>query len=407
MVTVPANPNGLGGVRPDFQRLFVFNFFGGSFVRGFRIQTGDRLRRTQTLGRSAGFTLIELLVVIAIIAILIALLLPAVQQAREAARRTQCKGNLKQYGLALQNFHDTNLCFPPGNPDDDGHNYGWGLYVMPYMDATANYNAIVKDGTPGTGTWSTAIPSGAATTPVIVLPKGGAPHKDAFSGLVSFNVDQVGQRMQINANHGNSTAKKQFPVAICPSDILPNGDNDNYGKSNYCGNAGAVPSGVTVATIQGCATFKGNAQTGTLKYANDNNNTWVVSIRDIRDGTANVLMLGEVSETANVSPTITNTGAFPTWVSTNNNNGCNGFLWGTAGLRLAGSFLPRAAGVGTFPINLRVGADSNACFGSQHTGGAHFLMGDGTVRFISQNIDVDTVYPRLGAISDKQSVANF
>ena len=90
-----------------------------------RSRTGDANRQSPKLGRSAGFTLIELLVVIAIIAVLIALLLPAVQQAREAARRSQRKNNLKQYGIALQTFHDSNLCFPPGMPDDDAHNYGW------------------------------------------------------------------------------------------------------------------------------------------------------------------------------------------------------------------------------------------------------------------------------------------
>ncbi len=105
-----------------------------------------------------GFTLIELLVVIAIIAILIALLLPAVQQAREAARRTQCKNNLKQLGLALHNYHDVMKQFPPGFVDQlssaatasgaavaattqDG-NWGWGSYTLPYIDQAPLYNLL-------------------------------------------------------------------------------------------------------------------------------------------------------------------------------------------------------------------------------------------------------------------------
>ena len=103
--------------------------------------------------RARGFTLIELLVVIAIIAVLIALLLPAVQQAREAARRTQCRNNMHQIGLALHNYHDTHSTFPPagiaGNGSSTAPCYtsdsymqsGWAL-LLPFLDETAIYNAI-------------------------------------------------------------------------------------------------------------------------------------------------------------------------------------------------------------------------------------------------------------------------
>src|SRR5882757_5090951 len=94
--------------------------------------------------RKRGFTLIELLVVIAIIAILIALLLPAVQQAREAARRTQCKNNLKQLGLALMNYESTTGCFPmekiTGTPLYPNYNQNWLQMMLPYIDQAPIYN---------------------------------------------------------------------------------------------------------------------------------------------------------------------------------------------------------------------------------------------------------------------------
>ena len=108
--------------------------------------------------QSRGFTLIELLVVIAIIAVLVSLLLPAVQQAREAARRTQCKNNLKQLGLAMHNYHDTFNTFPPGHVSDfpaippwvspgnlsssEVGCWTWGAMLLPNLEQTGLYNVL-------------------------------------------------------------------------------------------------------------------------------------------------------------------------------------------------------------------------------------------------------------------------
>lgn len=126
-------------------------------------QIRSPLQQVKLCHRRLAFTLVELLVVIAIIGILVALLLPAVQAAREAARRTQCSNNLKQIGIACQSFHAAMKRFPSGwdenNSDDPAlrlPNAGWGLLILPYTEGQSIYDRIdlkkkITDGTPGSG----------------------------------------------------------------------------------------------------------------------------------------------------------------------------------------------------------------------------------------------------------------
>ena len=108
-------------------------------------QTRAYLKATlRKCGVRHGFTLVELLVVIAIIGILVALLLPAIQAAREAARRTQCVNNLKQIGLAIHMHHDNKRVFPTGRDRVDSYGVSWAYYVLPYMEENAVYDAFVK-----------------------------------------------------------------------------------------------------------------------------------------------------------------------------------------------------------------------------------------------------------------------
>ena len=204
------------------------------------------------MGRRA-FTLIELLVVIAIIAVLIALLLPAVQQAREAARRTQCRNNLHQIGLALHNYHDACSLFPPGTvggtggviPSYGGNGIAWAARILPYMDETALYNAF------------------------------------------NFSTDLPGVQ--------NSTAAQQtLAQYACPSDKAP------YLKPGF-------PTGVTGPNVRtcnyvACTGSKNIGGQGNLGVPSATNGYGVmytnskVRMRDIRDGTSNTLAAGESTD---------------------------------------------------------------------------------------------------------------
>jgi prepilin-type N-terminal cleavage/methylation domain-containing protein/prepilin-type processing-associated H-X9-DG protein len=319
-----------------------------------------------------GFTLIELLVVIAIIGVLIALLLPAVQAAREAARRTSCRNNLKQIGLALHNFHDTYNNFPPGTYDDDNNNWGWRVYLLPFVEQSNLYQQLVSAG-------------------VVLVPKGGTPH--SINGVMGQNIDAYNDfRGVVDLNVANGAARQVLSAFVCPSDVLPATDNDGFAKANYCGNMGWFNN-------PGChgpdPAGYGVSQNGILLFSNHNNNTYVVNMASITDGTSNVIAAGEVTETQNVTATNIGGPNFPIWVGGQNNAGCGG--WSHAGSH--GRYIDT-----NFFINKRIGTESDLSFGSKHAGGAMFALADGSVQFITETIDINR-YRFLGARNDGNVVS--
>jgi len=289
-----------------------------------------------------GFTLIELLVVIAIIAILIALLLPAVQQAREAARRTQCKNNLKQFGLAMHNYHDVAKLFPPGImapatlwsnctimsngqtlPNTENRAWGWGTLLLPYIEQAPLYNTLKPDGC--------RMPDANAT-----FPNGGA----------------------------LQPLQRTLAAYRCPSDggAETNLYHQNYSTSNY-----------VISEQVGCA----NPSAVGNPYGPNGN----IGINKIVDGTSNTLMMGE--RALRTEPQGQRYSA--------------AIIWGRSNATDA-AFKFRGYGINfkpTVAANNGFGTD-NGCIrhmtSSMHVGGAHFLMCDGAVRFISENIAMDPTW---------------
>ena len=285
------------------------------------------------------FTLIELLVVIAIIAVLIALLLPAVQQAREAARRSQCKNNLKQIGIAFHNYHETYNVLPPGYIDNDPlanvtnqNLLGWGTFILPFMDQAPLYNLIS-----GSGACSASWPTVAAMTTA-------------------------------SASIPTPYAKTVLQTYICPTDPTGaiNTDVYSYAKSNYTGVGGnnyrsssptALPTG----------TFYDNSR---------------VSLRDVTDGSSNTAIVGERGSAGVKYGTV--------WVG----NPSDAWYYTQCAVMAASDY---------YSINEPAGSWN---FTSSHTGGAHFLFGDGAVRFLNETMDLAT-YGYLGAIADGNVVGEY
>lgn len=284
--------------------------------------------------RPRGFTLVELLVVIAIIGILVALLLPAIQAAREAARRTECASNLKQLGMAMHNYHDTWKQFPL--PGMIANELGWTVSILPQIEQQAiadrmNYNA-------GSITAATKMEHASNRIKTYLCPSATAIDlKTKFAG-----------------------------------EVWPAGSTELVWTAHYYGVLG--PRGTNSATGQAYAcvnlteAFGGECQQGVMwQYASN--------LRDVLDGTSNTYLLGEISWK--------DMPYFRAWI-----RGKFGDSRGT--LYLLSKSLQ-------YPLNSKNTTYWNSvAFGSMHPGGALFTMADASTRFVSDSIDFD-VYLATGS----------
>ncbi|WP_197169223.1 DUF1559 domain-containing protein [Novipirellula galeiformis] len=311
--------------------------------------------------RVKGFTLVELLVVIAIIGVLVGLLLPAVQAAREAARRMQCSNHLKQIGLALHNYHDTHRSFPPGGIvaekvtkglGDTWCNSGaatqgapWTVLILPFMEEGARYDQYDFD-LPLSASFTSQVPSSSPNRPLWY---------------------------DSNGNYQ------------CPSDPASGGDVNNL---NYFG----VQGGGSSSNVN-C--FGGNSNVffvNGILYANSRS-----KFRDITDGTTNTFLVGETKY--HLTEAGTNSTFYFSWASSIR-LGSGGTMPHPA--TLAGSYesINSRIPTGSKPVG---STDSRTgysrLFGSYHPGGCHMLMGDASVNFISESMDLD-LYRQLGIRND-------
>jgi prepilin-type N-terminal cleavage/methylation domain-containing protein/prepilin-type processing-associated H-X9-DG protein len=358
--------------------------------------------------RRSGFTLVELLVVIAIIGVLVALLLPAVQAAREAARRSDCSNKLKQLGIALHNCHDTYNSFPPGLVDDDTGSFGWAVAILPFMEQKNiydNIDAIVQ----------TYTPSGTNPDPIMLIKNTAShPNVDSWANVTTPNTQQPWRTDNAPTQPFTKTTLKSF---VCPSMAFPQFDNDGYATSSYCGNAGnqrVVWSGSAPSlSLCGGSAPQAVHQNGWFNHDNNNTVTITQDMASILDGTSNTIMMGEVGKTRNVGPNSDrpthNSGNYPIWAGGNNNDGCAGWFMGSH-LRVAGGLINSDFTVttnleyfinnrGNIPAAAAHPHQSDLTFGSYHPGGAQFTFGDGSVRFVAQTVNY-AVYSAMGGRND-------
>ena len=309
--------------------------------------------------RSAGFTLIELLVVIAIIAILIALLVPAVQKVRDAAARMQCQNNLKQLALALHARHDTYKSFPKGLVWNGGGMYasprsGWNYSLFPFIEQDAVYKLLPPSA--GQQQW---YPWG---SPEATSPTG--------------------------------PTRVVIQTWLCPSDDGPTTMTQPWGVFQL-GNYHAVFGGLNL----------GGAMAGASNQRGAFGVNFGARFADFLDGTSNTMVMAEYLRGRGAS------------------NDQRGLLWGdqpgyghvytqlspnsTSPDFIYTGWCDNQPNAGLPCVSGDSGPNNTAAARSRHTGGVNVALGDGSVRFVSQNVDLLTVWRPLGTIAGSEPIGDF
>ena len=327
----------------------------------------------KTKSQKTGFTLIELLVVIAIIGILVGMLFPAIQAVREAARRTSCKNNMRQLGIAALNYESARQQMPPGlttyeeGNAVDWYGYTWMQYLLPYIEQTN-----IGD------RWNFGLSLADAKSNQ--LDAGGNKTVDAMSA-------QIVPLFQCPSDAG-------LPLQAVELDWVSRGYSDGWHAiSSYIGNCGTHSTYFGDVQMQddGMLFMTGPDSKPFSNQVNLNSNASPARISEIRDGTSNTLFFGERDHLDQAFDELMHFGSFAysrypiakwgAWGWTGGGNGTTHVL-GSSRVPINYKTSPTAS-PSYAEVNLRMSA-----FGSGHTGGANFCLADGSVQYLASETDL-------------------